>query len=177
LPLGKEKIKNQPDMSFLIYANGDSKLLRYDSKSERTALDTNTLRVPPVPFQGRGFYSKDVTPLYDDCFEDPITGQNTTQKDCFKFYQNPVSLVYEQEMRQNGTANLPDHFSRYGYNQKTSSCVNGYCLGNHNGRYIVGQNQLGKGIYDDNLPGLAPQSYYDKQEKLKKETYLFPPFP
>lgn len=161
-------------MSFLVYANGDSRFTNYGSKSARTALDINTLRVPPVPFQGRGFYSKDVTPLYDDCFEDPITGLNTTQKDCFKFYQNPVSLAYEKELRQNGTANLPDHFSRYGYNQKTGASRNGYGVGIHNGRYIVGERELGKGIYAVDPPGLAPKSWYEKNEKLKAETYFFP---
>jgi hypothetical protein len=83
---------------------------------------------------------------------------------------NPNSLL---DMRQNGTADLPDHFSRYGYNSQTRACRNSYCIANHNGRYICGENEVGKGIYAD-PENMAPQSWYDKKERRENKRYWYP---
>lgn len=162
-------------MSFLVYADGSrGNYTDYGSASGRRKLNLNPL-TQPEPFPGKGMYS--AQPLYDDCFLDPMQAlYSGTQKDCLKFGGNVASQRAENEMRQNGTADLPDHFSRYGYNADTGTCSNGFCLGNHNGRYIVGELDLGKGIYAD-PPNMAPQSWYLKQKMLNANSYWDPHAP
>jgi hypothetical protein len=141
------------------------------------------------PFEGRGLYNANSEPLYDDCFTTPFNAHYGTQGNCSKLDSstkvfrpmttrsvdpagtaNPSNL---SNMRQNGSHNLPDHFSRFGYNDQTGGATNGYVLGNHNGRYICGPNEVGKGIYAT-PEGLAPQSWYDKKKRQEQETYWFP---
>jgi hypothetical protein len=159
---------------FLIYKpGGSSAYLDYNSPTSRDNLNLNIIRNDPKPFPGRGMYSSRSEPLYDDGFLDPVSALRTpTQKDHLKFYP-PESKKAEDEMRQNGTDNLPDHFSRYGYNASTGTCRNGYCLGNHNGRYIVGEEELGRGIYA-NPANMAPPSWYEKQKRLEQQEYWEP---
>lgn len=162
-------------MSFLFYKKGeDSSYTDYNSRTSIGRLNLNLIKNTPMPFPGLGMYSANETPLYDDCYLEPLSAHYSSQGDCLKFQVNNTSKRGESELRQNGTANLPDHFSRYGYNAATGTCRNGYCLGNHNGRYIVGERELDKGIYGD-PEGMAPESYYIKKKIYENdETYLYP---
>lgn len=141
-----------------------------------------------VPFEGTGLYSPYAVALRDDCYLEPFSGHYASQGNCAKLASSakvfrpmttssnpaqtadPTSVV---NMRQNGNKDLPDHFSRFGYNDKTGGCANNYCLGNHPGRWIVGENMVGKGIYES-PPNCAPKSWYDKQKRMEEETYWFP---
>jgi hypothetical protein len=141
------------------------------------------------PFQGRGLYNPNSQPLYDDCFTNPFNGHYATQGNCAKLSSstttfrpitapsvdqsgtaNPSNL---SNMRQNGSHDLPDHFSRFGYNDQTRGCSNGYCVANHNGRYICGNDEIGQGIYATPT-NMAPQSWYDKKAAMEQDEYWFP---
>jgi hypothetical protein len=155
-------------------------------------------QTPMTPYDGRGLYSAYSQPLHDDCFLDPMQAHYSSQGGCAKIYssgqvfgeQNPQLISPTQnrdpipqgqsahysswaDMRQNGNRDLPGHFSRFGYNDRSGTCANGYCLANHNGRYICGSDQIGKGIFADPI-GLAPQSWYDKKQRQQAKTYWAP---
>lgn len=162
-------------MSFLVYQNGGGQTYtNFDSKLQLRRLNENIMTKPPYPFPGKGMYSNKSTPLFDNCYLEPMSAlYSGMQKDCLKFYDNASSERVELRARQNGTDNLPDHFSRYGYNAATGSCRNGYCLNNHNGRYIVGERELQAGVFGD-PPGMAPNSWYQKKEEDEKQMYWYP---
>ncbi len=136
---------------------------------------------PVGPFDGQGLYSSLTQNLYDDCFLDPMQAHYGSQGNCAKLWSSEQAFAHKvrgvnaslSDMRQNGTSDLPDHFSRYGYNSKTGTCRNGYCLGNHNGRYIVGEQDVERGIYADPVD-MAPPAWYEKQAKRNSKRPFFP---
>src|SRR5208337_570885 len=86
------------------------------------------------PFEGRGLYNANSQPLYDDCFTNPFNAHYGTQGNCSKLtsstevFRPMTTLTVDpartanpsnmNNMRQNGSHNLPDHFSRFGYNDQ-----------------------------------------------------------
>ena len=57
----------------------------------------------------------------------------------------------------NGQKTLPDHSSRFGYN---NGCPNGYCTGPFPGKYAISHNSPNS-CNLDLVPNMAPKRFYD----------------
>ena len=112
--------------------------IQYEKKNKVDSLNMNIIDNKSVSVFPSHIYSGNtVQPPYYLCF----TPRNTE-----------THYMYGVEKDSH-----PDHFSRFSYGM-FNACRNGYCQGNHNGRYIVSEDEYLKNDYQP--PNLAPDRFY-----------------